>query len=328
MSTEIVTRSHVRRASDLLTIGRGEEYLWYVTEKMPGRPPALPVDRYISVDGVRLRYWQGGEGDRAVVLVHGVGSYVERWRHTFEVLSACFRVYAMDLPGRGLSDKPADFSYRVENLARIVKGFTGAMGLERTSLVGSSLGGAVVACFARQYPGSVDRLVLSSSAGWGRGVTGALRIVGMPGLGELIGRRQSKEAARRLLLTIVKDPSVVTDDLVDLHYRMSSGPGAWKGFLRLLRANGDLLGQSPRIYRPLRRDLRGFTRPTLVLWGEHDRIIPPRHADIILRVIPNARKRTLAGCGHFLMLERADEYASIVLDFLDAAATDSRRSRS
>lgn len=287
-----------------------------------------PADRYATVEGVRLRYWQGGQGEQAVLLVHGVGSYVERWRHTFEVLVTRFRVYAMDLPGRGLSDKPSGFSYRVENLARIVKGFTDAMGLDRVSLVGSSLGGAVVAHFARQYPESVNRLVLSSSAGWGRGVTGALRIVGFPGLGELIGRRQSREAARRLLLTIVNDPSVVTDELVDLHYRMSSLPGAWKGFLRLLRANGNILGQSPRVYRPLRRELRGFSRPTLVLWGERDRIIPPRHADIVLGVIPNAQKRILPGCGHFLMLERADEYAAVLLDFLSATAMDSRRSGS
>lgn len=282
------------------------------------RAPEVPEDRYVTVDGLRLRYWQGGNGARAVLLVHGVGSYVERWRHTFEVLASRLRVYAMDLPGRGLSDKPAHFSYRIDNLARAVKGFADSMGLERVSLVGSSLGGAIVADIARQYPKTVDRLVLSSSAGWGRQVTAALRVAGFPGLGELIGRHQSREAAKRLLVSLVHDPTVITEELVELHYRMSSQPGSWTAFLRILRANGNILGQSPTVYRPLRSTLRNFTRPTLVLWGDLDRVIPPRHADIALGVIPNARKRILAGCGHFLMLERPDEYASILLDFLDA----------
>lgn len=299
-----------------------------MAESKPESVPAPPADRFVEVEGIRLRYWMGGRGELAVVLVHGLGSYVERWRRTFEVLSTRMRVFAMELPGRGLSDKPSDFSYRVEHLAHIVKGFAEAMGLERISLVGSSLGGAVVAHFAREYPGSVDRLVLSSSAGWGRRVTPALLIAGLPGIGELIGRRQNRESARRLLLSIVREPSVVTEELVDVHYRMSSLPGAWKGFLRLLRANGTALGQSPRVFRPLRRELRGFPRPTLILWGEEDRIIPPRHADIALRVIPNSEKRIFAGCGHFLMLERADEYAATVLEFLDAGVTDTPRSES
>jgi len=280
-------------------------------------------DRYLTVDGVRLRYWEGGGGDRSVILIHGVGSYIERWRYTFSVLEERLHVYALDLPGRGLSEKPERFSYHVSNLARFVKRFSEEVGLTRTSLVGSSLGGAVAAHYARQFPEAVERLVLSSSAGWGRSVTSALRVVGLPGVGEWMGGRQSQEGARRLLHTIVHDPSAITDELVELHYRMSSLPGAWKGFLRILRANGNLLGQHPSVYRPLRRELRSFEKPVLILWGERDRIIPPRHAWIAESVLPNAELRILEGSGHFLMLERPEEYASLVSDFLESRDTRS-----
>jgi pimeloyl-ACP methyl ester carboxylesterase len=276
-----------------------------------------PEDRYVRIKGIRVRYWVGGRGARAVVLIHGVGSYVERWLPTFRVLVRRFRVYALDLPGRGLSDKPVHFSYHVSNLARFVKSFSEAMGLTTQSLVGSSFGGAVAAHFARLYPESVDRLVLSSSAGWGRGVTPVLRLVGIPILGELIGTRQTKEATRRLLRNSVHDPSVVTEDLVDLHYRMNSQPGAWPAFLRLLRANGNILGQSPSVFGPLMRELRGFGKPVLILWGDQDRIIPPAHLRNAMSVLPHAETRVISGSGHFLTIEKPDEYAEAVLHFLE-----------
>lgn len=288
--------------------------------------PLPPEDRFITIDGVRIRYWSAGSGERSVVLIHGVGSYVERWLPTVRVLSERFRVLALDLPGRGLSEKPADFSYHVSNLARLVKHFTEAMGLSCVSVAGSSLGGAVAAHFALQFPESVDRLVLSSSAGWGRGVTSALRIAGFPGIGELIGTRQNREADRRLLLSIVHDPEVVTEELVDLHYRMNSQPGAWAAFLRILRANGNLFGQGRSVFVPLRRGLRGFRKPVLILWGERDRIIPPVHLERALSVLPQAETKVFEDCGHFLMLEHPQEYARIVRDFLEKPVSDIRSS--
>lgn len=288
------------------------------------RADSAPADRYVTIEGVRLRYWQGGAGDRVVILVQGVGSYIERWRHTFDVLRRRFRVYALDLPGLGLSDKPADFCYHVTNLARFVRLFAGMMGLASASLVGSSLGGAVVAHYARVFPDDVEQLVLSSSAGWGRRVSGLLRIAGLPGIGELLGRRQGRESARRLLLRTVRTPAVVTEELVDLEEQMSAQPDAWKAALRLLRANGNLLGQSKSVFGPLRRDLRDFAKPVLILWGDRDNVLTPAHARIAKSVLPHAEIHLFEGCGHMLMLERPDEYASLLLSFIERPFNGSR----
>lgn len=288
------------------------------------RAGGAPADRYLTVEGVRLRYWKGGAGSRAVILVHGVGSYVERWRCTFEVLRRRLRVFALDLPGLGLSDKPADFSYHVTNLARFVGLFAEAMGLSTASFVGSSLGGAVVAHCARLFPEVVERLVLSSSAGWGRGVSSFLRVAGFPGIGELLGRRQVKESARRLLLHMVRTPGAVTEEVVDLQRRMNAQPGAWRALLRLLRANGNLLGQSGSVFAPLRRELRDFLKPVLILWGDRDNVIPPAHARIAQSVLPHSEMHLFEGCGHLLMLERPEEYASLLLTFLERPLNDTR----
>lgn len=271
-----------------------------------------------------MRYWAGGGGERAVILIHGVGSYLERWRHTFASLAQRFRVFAFDLPGAGLSERSAAFSYRVEDLARLAHSFARAMDLVSTSLVGSSLGGAIAAHYARLFPDSVERIVLSSSAGWGRGASPLLWLVGLPGLGELIGRLQSREGTAALLRRLVYNPDVVTEELLELHYRMASQPEAWRTTLRLLRANGGPLGQRARMIRPLRRELPSLGKPVLLIWGDHDRIMPVAHARAAASLLPDSELHILAGCGHLAMLDRPAEYDALLLAFLSREAIDIR----
>lgn len=102
-----------------------------------------PQDRYIRVGQINIRYWAEGSQGSPVVLIHGIGGYIESWLPSFDVLAAQHRVYAVDLLGHGRTDKPLDVSYKIADLAQFVKDFMAALEIEHAHLVGHSLGGAI-----------------------------------------------------------------------------------------------------------------------------------------------------------------------------------------
>jgi pimeloyl-ACP methyl ester carboxylesterase len=125
--------------------------------------PPLPELQSTTVFGRKICYYDIGSGP-TLVLVHGLGGDADQWAYCFEALSATHRVIALDLLGFGRSDKP-NISYRIAGFVEVLEGFLQALGIERASLLGHSLGGWIVAAFALQFPDKVDRLVLNDAAG-------------------------------------------------------------------------------------------------------------------------------------------------------------------
>ena len=147
-----------------------------------------PKDRYIKVGKVNTHYWEEGTQGSPVILIHGIGCYIELWSPTFEALAAQHRVYALDLLGHGRTDKPQDVSYKLENLAQFVNNFMTALGIEHAHVVGHSLGGAIATKLCLLYPTLVDKLVLAAPGGLGKEGPIAFRIASLPILGELLTR--------------------------------------------------------------------------------------------------------------------------------------------
>lgn len=273
-----------------------------------------PQDQYVEVGPINTRYWALGEGGTPVILIHGIGGYAEDWALTIPALAEEHRVYAPDLVGFGRSDKPPA-SYSLSYLAQFVHEFMVTQGIERASLVGWSLGGAVALQFALEFPDKLDKLVLVSSGGLGREVTITLRLMTLPFVGELLGRPGRKGTAQ-FLKECVYDPSLVTDELVELSYQMSALPGAQKSFLTTLRAIGSTRGQRATVLHPILNGLGAITAPTLLVWGEKDRIVPVAHVHIAEERLPNARCHIFERCGHMPPLEKPAEFNALVLEFL------------
>src|SRR5919106_1614934 len=119
-------------------------------------------ERNINVDGLPVRYLTGGEGS-PLVLLHALGESALNWRWVLPALARTHRVYAVDLPGFGFSAKPSA-EYTPAFFARFIGAYLDALGLERTGLVGSSLGGLVALRLALAEPARVSALVLVASA--------------------------------------------------------------------------------------------------------------------------------------------------------------------
>jgi pimeloyl-ACP methyl ester carboxylesterase len=274
-----------------------------------------PQDRYVQVGKYNVRYWAEGSQGAPVVLIHGLGGFIEDWLPSFDALAAQHRVVAVDLLGHGRTDKPKEGAYRVADLAQFVKDFMAALAIENARMVGHSLGGGIITRLTLMHPAVVDRLVLVSSAGLGKEVTIALRIASIPLLGELL-TRPSRAGVAQTARFIVHDPAVMTGELIELGYQMAALSGAQRAFLRTLRANGNLFGQGKSLYGPNVLGLPSITKPVLVLWGRQDQIVPAAHAQVAAKSIPDARVHIFENCGHVPMLEYPRAFNELLLEFL------------
>jgi pimeloyl-ACP methyl ester carboxylesterase len=151
--------------------------------EMPGRDTNATVkERRVEADGLSLRYLVAGEGP-PLVLLHGAGDNSLDWRWVLPALARTHHVYALDLPGSPESARPvADYSPAF--FERSLAAFLDALGIERATLVGNSLGGTVALRLALSEPSRVEALVLVSAAGLGRAVNPAFVSVDVPGLAE------------------------------------------------------------------------------------------------------------------------------------------------
>ena len=282
------------------------------------RPPATPgawlaqsglEAKFLTVGGHRLRYVRAGSGP-AVVLIHGFASSLYTWKDVIPLLAETHEVFALDLPGFGGSDRPGDLSFEV--LPAAVLGLMDELGVARAALVGNSMGGAVAAVVAAQWPDHVTALVLIDAAGFNLdpGEAPAMVRLATSALGALIARLPFKRlAVERSLREVFQDDAHVTDERVAEYMHGLQVPGAFASIrsLRLSLEERDTI---------VRERLPRIQAPTLVIWGREDRWIPVAHADLFVEAIPGARKVVLEECGHMPQVEMAVAVGKLLREFL------------
>lgn len=195
---------------------------------------------YVKVDDINIHYLSAGEGS-PVFLLHGGGADCAglSWRLSIGLISREHRVFAPDLPGYGNSDKPRikySSQYYVDFLGRLMN----VLQVERASLVGLSLGGAVSLGFALKSPHRVDRLLLVDSHGLGGGVPLGIvsyLLVRLPFLLELMWKLKElrRAAVKRSLRNIISNPQAVTEELVDEVHQLIKKPGTSGAFVSWVR---------------------------------------------------------------------------------------------
>jgi pyruvate dehydrogenase E2 component (dihydrolipoamide acetyltransferase) len=255
-----------------------------------------PEPETVTVGAGTLRFLRQGDGDEAVVLLHGFGGDLNNWLFNLEPLAEGRTVYALDLPGHGGSVKRAD---SLAALTGAVREFLDERGVERTHLVGHSMGALVAAAIAREEPGRVASLTLVDPAGLGEEIDREY----VDGFVAATSRRELKPVLQRLFA----DPELVTRSMVDdvLKYKRLDGVD------EALQALAADLFPDGRQQRSL--ELDAYDGPVLVIWGEQDQVIPAAHAG---SAPAGAETEILAGAGHSPHLESAGEFNRIVASFL------------
>lgn len=272
--------------------------------------------REIVLHGSRVSYRIAGAGP-LILFVHGIGGSAGVWADAQERLASRFTSIAPDLPGHGRSGEGTG-DYSLGGLASLLRDLLVALGHDHATLVGHSLGGGVAMQFSYQFPERTDRLVLVSSGGLGPEVSLVLRAASLPGA-ELYLRATAAPlttvggAVGRALTRLGWQPGPETTELARGFAALGS-PTARTAFFETLRsagvgARGQRIAATSRLYL-------ASEMPTLLVWGERDPIIPVRHARAAHEQIPGSRLVVFRGVGHMPHLDRPEEFARLLEDFM------------
>jgi pimeloyl-ACP methyl ester carboxylesterase len=271
--------------------------------------------RWVLVDGQAVNTIELGEGP-PLVFVHGLSGSWPNWLEQLPVLADEHRVLALDLPGFGHSPMPAG-EISIAGYARLLDRLLATLGIDAAAVVGNSMGGFVGAELAIRFPERVERLVLVSAAGLSthndprtvRAMPAVRRLnrVLTMGAAWLASKSDSVERRPRLreatMNLVVRHPTRLPAALAAEQVRGAGKPG----FLQALEA---LIGYDVRDRLPQ------IACPTLIVWGERDRLISVRDADVFEELIPNARKVIFEDTGHMAMLERPAAFNELLKAFL------------
>lgn len=290
------------------------------TTERPGTSTVEVAGRTVRVASLRPAHPAG----EPIVLLHGLGGYLEEWTETQQALAQHHAVHALDLPGFGRS-QPLDHP-TLPAIARHLLATLDELGItEPIHLAGNSLGGAIAMQVAVEAPDRVATLVLANSAGFGKQVTIGLRLLGVPLLGRLLLRERSARQVRMNMKNRFYDPAFATEERVALETEFARREGAVASFTAVARTMGTWRGVRPGWRHRLLQSLSKLRIPTLIVWGTHDRILPPAQIIAAARALPHARTHLFPETGHMPQIERTEEFTALVREFV---ATNRRPSTS
>ena len=263
--------------------------------------------RTIDAGGIQTSYLEAGAGE-PIVMLHGSGpgvSAMANWQYNIGALSQRFRVLAPDIVGFGATKRPDDIVYSLRTWTDHVWALLDAHGIEKTAIVGNSLGGRIALQMATDRPDRITKMVLMGAPGVGMTLT--------EGLAALRAYQPSHDAMRDLLRNyFAVDPAMITDELVEIRHQDSIADGAYEAYRTMFfdpRHAGSELGITED-------EVRAITTPALLVHGREDKVVPMQVSVTMLGLLPNADLHVFSACGHWTQIERADEFSALVSDYL------------
>jgi len=263
----------------------------------------IPINT-VTVYDQRIAYLDIGTGP-PIILIHGFGGSMWQWEHQQHALSKHFRVITLDLPGSGVSDKP-DIEYRPDQLLTYFTGFMDALDLPQATLVGNSLGAGLAIGMALEHPRRVDKLVLIGGLPrhimqklTSPSIKTALTTHAPSWLVSLGNRLFGGLMTESALKEFIHNQALMTPAVIERSKHNRQRPG----ILKPLMAMRHVL---PLWESGLALRLGDITHPTLVVWGEQDRVFPLSVGEELHRTITQSQFVTIPDAGHIPQWEQPD----------------------
>jgi abhydrolase domain-containing protein 6 len=264
--------------------------------------------KQVQVGEFNLPYYEGGPKDAPTILmIHGFGADKDNWLRFAKPLTATYHVIALDLPGFGDSSKP-DTSYDVGTQTERLAAFSKQLGLHKVHLIGNSMGGHIAALYAARYPEQVLSVALLDNAG-----------ITSPKKSEMFQRIERGEAnpllvnnaadfSKMLSFVFVAQPLI--PEALKQHFAEQA--------IANQPLNEKIFSQLRERYIPLEPELGKIQAPTLLLWGDQDRVLDVSSIEVMQPLLKQPTVVIMKDCGHAPMIERPDETAAHYQAFLDS----------
>lgn len=263
--------------------------------------------KQVQIDNLQINYYEGGPADaETIVMIHGFGANRDNWLRFARHFTERYHVIALDLPGFGESSK-ADANYDVGSQTERLQAFLKALNIEKAHLIGNSMGGHIAALYAARHPEQVLTLALLDNAG-----------VTSPKKSEMFERiergepnplvvRKAEDFDKLMNFVFVSPPPL--PDSLKRHFAEQS------------MANQEhydrIFVQLRERYIPLEPELPKISAPTLLLWGEQDRVLDVSSIEVMKPLLQKSSVVIMKDCGHAPMIERPEETAAHYQAFLD-----------
>lgn len=279
-------------------------------------PPVVPgtEECWSAVSGFRMRYLRAGSGP-PVLLIHGLSSYSFSWRQVIPALSSVRTIFAPDLLGSGFSDQPRDLDYGMTAAAERLWTWLDELGVTRTDLVGSSLGGGIGVRMTAMAPDRVNKLILAAPVNpWSRHGRLVTRVFATrAGAAMFMGALPLIRATGNFWLKrLFGDPKRIAPGTLEGYSLPLAQRSAWEYGMSLMRHWKSDLWQLEQDYASL------ADKRALLIWGDCDVAVSPRSAQEILKRMPRAELKILKGVGHIPYDEVPEEFSQLVREFLCA----------
>jgi pimeloyl-ACP methyl ester carboxylesterase len=263
-----------------------------------------------EIHGVATRVLEAGASGTPVVFVHGTGGRADRWARNLDAVAAAgYRAYAFDLPGHGFAAKGPGVECSVPGYRKFLSGFIEEAVKEKAFIIGTSLGGHVVASYAVENPQRVKAVVLAGSMG--------LIPIGAEARGRIQAgaNNQSREGVATKFTRVIHDQSLVSAQMVEEEHRINNSPGARESFAMLGKYIAEKLDDEV-----VGEKLAASKLPVLLAWGDQDKTVPPAVGREAAKLIPGSKLVILEGAAHTPYYEKHEAFNKALLDFLAAHA--------
>lgn len=275
---------------------------------------APPPSQFVMVQGMSVHVRDEGPRDdpMPLVLLHGTSASLHTWNGWTTALEAKHRVIRFDLPGFGLTGPNLHNDYSIGAYVQFVGAVMDALGVQRFALAGNSLGGQIAWSVAAAMPQRVAKLILVDAGGYPlnpESVPISFRIARMPGARLLMEQVLPRGVVTSSLRSVYGDPTKVTPELVDLYYDMALRTGNRQALAKRmdqLRSDDDARIKTLKV-------------PTLILWGEKDRLIPVANGKRFAADIAGSRLVIFENLGHVPHEEDAGRTVKPVIEFLESS---------
>ncbi len=272
---------------------------------------SIASSKFINIKGMPVHYSVDGTGEKTLLLIHGTASSLHTWDPWVEKMKDQFRIIRLDLPGFGLTGPNPQKRYDRIFYLIFLETFIDKLGLEKIHIAGNSFGGYLAWNYTLNHPFKVDKLILLNSSGYPRNDE-TIPLGFKLAKDETVGPWIEKITPRFLIHKTVKDSyendELISDELVDRYFDLLLREGNREALMLKMQ----------HIKLDNWRKIKKIKNPTLIMWGDQDRVVPPEHAYRFHKDIKGSEFIMYEKIGHLPMEENAQNSANDALEFLNS----------